>query len=95
MAKKPEKVYLVHAELHRYSDIYGDEIIENHDVEQIAVTVKQAISRCRYNYGWRDGDNDKETRTVRWKWSFDVKPKIPNSDPGDPKYEQLSLFDNN
>lgn len=89
MAKKPDKVYLVHAELHRYSDIYGDEIIEQHDVKQIAVSEKQAISRCRYNYDWYDGDNDKGS--VCWKWHFDVKPKIPESDPG---YEQLSLFEN-
>ena len=91
MAKKPEKLYLVHAELHRISDVYGDQLIESHDLERIGVSEKQVISRLRYTMGWYDTDNS--DGSVSFEWRFSLNVKIPDSDPGDLIYKQIRLFD--
>lgn len=93
MAKKQEKLYLVHAELHRLSDVYGDQVIESHDLERIGVSEKQVISRLRYTMDWYDADN--YDGSVSFEWRFTLNVKVPDSDPGDPVYEQISLFDDN
>ena len=91
MAKKPEKLYLVHAELHRISDVYGDQLIESHDLERIGVSEKQVISRLRYTMGWYDTDN--YDGSVSFEWRFLLNVKIPDSDQGDLIYKQIRLFD--
>lgn len=85
MTKKPEKVYLVHAELHRLSDIYGDQIIEQHDLERTGVSEEQVISRLRQMLGWHD--SEWKCESVAFKWKFKLTVKIPDSDPGDSTYK--------
>ena len=93
MAKKPEKLYLVHAELHRISDVYGDQLIESHDLERIGVSEKQVISRLRYTMNWYDTDN--YDGSVSFEWRFKLTVKVYDYDEDDTNYKQLSLFDNN
>ena len=93
MAKKPEKLYSVHAELHRLSDVYGDQLIESHDLERIGVSEKQVISRLRYTMNWYDTDS--YDGSVSFEWRFTLNVKVPDSDSGDLIYKQISLFDDN
>ena len=93
MAKKSKNLYLVHAELHRISDVYGDQLIESHDLERIGVSEKQVISRLRYTMNWYDTDS--YDGSVSFEWRFTLNVKVPDSDSGDLIYKQISLFDDN
>ena len=93
MAKKPEKLYLVHAELHRISDVYGDQIIEQHDLERKGVSQEQVISRLRWTLGWWDSDDDYGSTSFVWRFKLTVK--VYDCDEDDSNYKQLSLFDDN
>ena len=76
MAKKPEKLYSVHAELHRISDVYGDQLIESHDLERIGVSEKQVISRLRYTMNWYDTDSYDGSVSFEWRFILNVKDLI-------------------
>ena len=92
MAKKSEKLYLIHAELHRMSDVYGEQIIETHELERTGVSEKQVIARLRYTLDWYDTDN--WDGSVSYQWKFKLTVKTPD-DKNDDEYEQLKLFDDN
>ena len=93
MAKKSKNLYLVHAELHGISDVYGDQIIEQHDLERKGVSQEQVISRLRWTLGWWDSDDNYGSTAFVWRFKLTVK--IYNCDEDDSNYKQLSLFDDN
>lgn len=86
MAKKESKVYIVKARLKRISDYTNDVILERHEVEQIAVSEKQAISRAKWNYRWYNSESS--DGSIEYQWEFEAECKTPEN----LGYEQLTLF---